>query len=257
MAKIKCQKCGERNDPEDKKCSYYEEILKIKPKTKSEHRFHFVKKPKFYIPSAILAVILVGIVSLLFWKPGIARGEYSFNDIVKMLSGQEKSIENLETKNAPNAPGDQNTPVPTTTVKPNTSPVSGTVPKPNVNGDFHISKVCKDIVIPYETKYYNDSSMDVGDTRVGIVGTNGVKKDCTKTYDGKDWTQYYGLVTKDTYDAIWPRSALVYVGTKIPTSDPSNTPSRNYDPSQCSVIAMASGTGSSAYQYCIQHAYSN
>jgi len=262
MAKIRCPRCGERNDVSNTECLYCDTKLPLTPRVEQIKMNDFValiKKRKFYISAVvILGITLISAVSLLIWRPGIARGEYSLNDVMKMLAGQEIRIDKIEPKITPKTPSVQTTPTPTTPVKSSTNSEANIVPKPSGNGDFHVSEVCTEIAIPYETDYHDDSSMYIGDTRVAITGTNGVRKDCTKTYDGKDWAQYYGLTYKDVRDEVWPRTALVYKGTK-PIATTPTTPTYTYEQAlqiarntgTCMQIAQASGTGSSAYQQCL------
>lgn len=138
---------------------------------------------------------------------------------------------------------------------------SAEIPKPSGGGDYHIAVTCKDIVIPYETQYYDDPYMYVGETKVDRAGTNGLKKDCTRTYDGKDWGKYLGLVQKEVYTETYPKDAYVGRGTKPkPTATQPTNPTYTYEQAlqmaknKCLPIAQASGTGSSAYQVCLQTA---
>ena len=57
-----------------------------------------LKKPKFFVPIFVLAFILFSIFSLILWRPGIARGEYSIQAIVKMLLNQEIKTEDQQNK---------------------------------------------------------------------------------------------------------------------------------------------------------------
>lgn len=133
--------------------------------------------------------------------------------------------------------------------------------KPSGSGDYHITKTCKDIAIPYQIQYYDDSYLYVGETKVDRAGVNGLKKDCTEVYDGKDWGKYYGRTSNEVYTEVYPTDAYVDRGTKPkPTTTPPTNPTYTYEQalqlatSQCSPIAQASGTDSSAYQSCLSSA---
>jgi hypothetical protein len=57
-----------------------------------------VKKPIFFIPVTVLALVLVSFIGLIIWRPGIARGDYDIQSIVDMLLNHEKRITDLESK---------------------------------------------------------------------------------------------------------------------------------------------------------------
>jgi hypothetical protein len=95
---------------------------------KSNHEgidLNVLKKPRYFIPLLCIFMLLIGAIGLVIWRPGIARGEYDIQSIIKMILGQEQRINKLEqkdsmqgTKITPNAtktPSTDATPPPTTT----------------------------------------------------------------------------------------------------------------------------------------------
>jgi hypothetical protein len=71
--------------------------MKTKKKIKISIR-EVVKKPLFVVPASIVGFLFICGLSLVIWKPGIARGEYDIQSIVDMLLNHEERLNNLETK---------------------------------------------------------------------------------------------------------------------------------------------------------------
>lgn len=115
------------------------------------------------------------------------------------------------------------------------------------NPGKYTSGSCTKTVIPQSTVYENASWMYVGETKT-YPGIDGWKHTCTPSSDGykPEDIVYQGLPT------------TIYRGTK-PKPEATPTPTNTFSYSQalstakgqCSPIAQASGTGSSAYQQCI------
>lgn len=132
-------------------------------------------------------------------------------------------------------------------------------PRPSVGTSDHSKQansnsvnsptVCTTTTTPYQTYFRYDSTMYVGET-YEYGGTNGSKKIC-KYASGQTFT----------YTDVDPYDKVVYRGTKAKKAE-TITPTVTYTYEQalsiarntypCPVIAQASGTGSSAYQVCIQ-----
>jgi len=68
-------------------------------KAKKELDLNILKKPKFYIPIIVIAFFFISAISLILWRPGIARGEYSLQAIMDMLLSQNQRIEKIENQN--------------------------------------------------------------------------------------------------------------------------------------------------------------
>lgn len=71
--------------------------MKTQKKTKISLK-EVVKKPLFLVPVSIIGFLFICSLSLVIWKPGIVKGEYSIQSIVDMLLNHEERISNLETK---------------------------------------------------------------------------------------------------------------------------------------------------------------
>ena len=68
----------------------------VKSEINNTFDLNILKKPKYFVPLLLGFIIFFSIISILIWKPGIAKGEYSLQDVMLMLSGQEKRISQLE-----------------------------------------------------------------------------------------------------------------------------------------------------------------
>jgi len=211
------------------------------------------KLKKAYKNNTLLATVLAVITVLVLFIPiAVVANKLSSSRQLTPAPAVETPKATDTSKAITPAPQEQ------TSTETNTPP-----PKPSGNSDYHITVTCKDIVIPYDTQYYDDPTLYVGETKVDRAGVNGVKKDCTHTYDGKDWGKYYGLTQKEVYTETYPKAAYVDRGTKPKPSSTPPTPTYTYQEAlqiaqnQCSPIAQASGTGSSAYLVCLQTVLSN
>ena len=121
--------------------------------------------------------------------------------------------------------------------------------KPNTQYSYKPSE-CTNTPIPYRTYYRDDPYLYVGETDE-YGGTNGSKATCKSAFNGSTYS----------YTVTYPYDKVVYRGTK--TKEPvASTPANTYTYQQvlsiaknnpnCVTIALASGTGSSAYLVCIQ-----
>lgn len=178
-------------------------MKKVIVKAKKEKIVGFIKNPKFYIPASILiGVIIVGMASLILWKPGIARGEYSLSDIMNILSRHEKRIENLETKNTPATPSAQ-LQTTTTLTQPtqNNTPSSVNTNSTKTVGNSYAPSIETRTIIPFTDRYQLGSNTSYGHVELsgGVDGFN-----VTYTLDS------YGKSPGNTYAPAVNRT--IYVG---------------------------------------------
>jgi len=95
-------------------------------KPKKELDLNILKKPRFYIPTFIVFVVLLGLGTLVIWKPGIARGEYNLPTIINMLTGSTPN-NNVTKKPVVNSTnGEIQTPTPTSAQSTSTAGSSAT-----------------------------------------------------------------------------------------------------------------------------------
>jgi hypothetical protein len=106
----------------------------------------------------------------------------------------------------------------------------------------YIAPVCTKVTLPAQVEYIDVDWLFVGEVKT-YPGGDGWKTTCTPDSNGyvPQYTDYAGYPTK------------VYRGTKQVQSNPSYSYSYALSTAQgqCSPIALASGSGSSAYQQCI------
>jgi predicted PurR-regulated permease PerM len=73
---------------------WYNNAMEFRLKT-SKRILH---KPIFVVPATVVGIILLCFVSLIIWKPGIARGEYDIQSIVDMLLNHDARISDIENR---------------------------------------------------------------------------------------------------------------------------------------------------------------
>ena len=180
---------------------------------------------------ATVAIVLIGLMVVL----SITQEEYSVSKNEPQASPGSETQKNVTEQPSPSqAISNQST-------SPSSPSSSNTSPQP------YVAPVCTKTVVPYTTTFIEAPDLYPSDS-YSNGGRDGEIITCT--------ADSLGNKPKDiTYS---PYNKRTYVGTK---SD--STPTYTYQQamqaaqSQCSPIAQASGTGSSAYQVCIETVLNN
>ena len=180
MTKVRCPKCGEKNDAQNKDCLYCGGTLgAIKKKlSKQSKPIRFLRNNMVFAIAILVGMLLFGL--------AVAAKNGGFNFISKTPSSIQNQNESKPadtgTKIIPNS-NETTDPTPntqqtrTTDPNPNTQQTK-TTPAPTNNVKPYVPGVCSSASIPYETKTVYDPNLADGQTRT-TGGFNGTVYSCT------------------------------------------------------------------------------